>query len=119
MTKEQVQMLRDAGISETAIIDRILQETSDAVSPDGFGKRQPQPEPEPTPEPEKQPAEPVKPDPVPDPVPDPQPAREDKILAAIEKLTGAIYNRNVLSSGIEDVPAESAADIIGTALRNN
>ena len=115
MTKEQVQLLRDAGISETAIIDRILQETAEAVSPDGFGQRQQQPEPEPAPEPEKPPAAPAKPDPV----PDPQPAREDKILAAIEKLTGAIYNRNVLSSGMEDVPEESAADIIGKALRNN
>lgn len=114
MTKEQVQLLRDAGISETAIIDRILQETAEAVSPDGFGQRQ-QPEPEPAPEPAKQPAAPAKPEAV----PDPQPAREDKILAAIEKLTGAIYNRNVLSSGMEDVPAESAADIIGKALRNN
>lgn len=114
MTKEQVQLLRDAGISETAIIDRILQETT--PSPDGFSKLQQQPEPEPAPEPEKQPAEPVK---KPDPVPDPQPAREDKILAAIEKLTGAIYNRNVLSSGMEDVPKETAADIIGKALRNN
>lgn len=117
MTKEQVQLLRESGISETAIIDRILQETSAAVSPEGAAAKttQQKPEPEPTPEPEKQPAEPVKPDPV----PDPQPAREDKILAAIEKLTGAIYNRNVLSSGIEDVPQETAADIIGKALRNN
>ena len=112
MTKEQVQQPRDAGISETAIIDRILQETE---GPDGFGNRQQQPEPEPAPEPEKQPAAPAKLDPV----PDPQPAREDKILAAIEKLTGAIYNRNVLSSGMEDVPQETAADIIGKALRNN
>ena len=52
MTKDQVQLLRDAGISETAIIDRILQETN-AESPDGFGtETQPKPEPEPTPEPE-------------------------------------------------------------------
>lgn len=123
MTKEQVQLLRDAGISETAIIDRILQETAAGGSPDGFALRQQQPEPEPAPEPEKQPAEPARKAAEParkaDPVPDPQPAREDKILAAIEKLTGAIYNRNVLSSGMEDVPAETAADIIGKALRNN
>ena len=111
MTKDQVQLLRDAGISETAIIDRILQETN-AESPDGFGtETQPKPEPEPTPEPEKQPAQ--------APAAEPAPMREDRILAAIEKLTGAIYNTNVLSSGIDDVPQETAADIIGKALRNN
>lgn len=110
MTKEQVQLLRDAGISETAIIDRILQET--AGSPDGFGKEtQTEPEPAPAPIPET---------PAPEPAPAaPEPMREDRILAAIEKLTGAIYNKNVLGSGMEDVPKETAADIIGKALRNN
>ena len=111
MTKEQVQLLRDAGISETAIIDRILQETN-AGSPDGFGKEtQTEPEPAPAPIPET---------PAPEPAPAaPEPLREDRILAAIEKLTGAIYNKNVLGSGMEDVPKETAADIIGKALRNN
>lgn len=110
MTKEQVQLLRDAGISETAIIDRILQETSG--SPDGFGKeQQTEPEPAPAPIPET---------PAPEPAPAaPDPMREDRILAAIEKLTGAIYNKNVLGSGMEDVQQETAADIIGKALRNN
>ena len=110
MTKEQVQLLRDAGISETAIIDRILQETSG--SPDGFGNEtQTEPEPAPAPIPET---------PAPEPAPAaPEPMREDRILAAIEKLTGAIYNKNVLGSGMEDVPKETAADIIGKALRNN
>ena len=42
MTKEQVQMLRDAGISENAIIDRIIAETSAAVSPEGAAEKKEQ-----------------------------------------------------------------------------
>lgn len=111
MTREQVTLLREMGISEKDIIDRILQETSDAVSPEGQAANQPDPEPVSTPE--EQPEPEAQPEPV------PQPGRDDAILAAIEKLTGAIYSHNVLSSGTEDVPTKSAADIIGEKLRNN
>lgn len=113
MTREQVDALRQAGIPDKTIIDLIISETSAALAPD------PAPAPAPAdPEPEApapaEPAEPEKPQAEPE-----APAREDKILAAIERLTGAIYNQNVLYSGREDTPKESAEDIIGTALRNN
>lgn len=114
MTREQVNALRAAGIQDKMIIDLIISETAEAVAPDP--EPAPQPEPEHTPEPA--PAEPAAPE-KPTAAADPEPAREDKILAAIEKLTGAIYNHNVLGSGTEDEKKESAADIIGKALRNN
>ena len=76
MTKEQVQMLRDLGFSEEAIMNRILGEKPDPEKPD----------------PEK--PDPEKPDTVKD--------NQDKILAAIEKLTGAVLNHNVLSDGREN-----------------
>lgn len=108
MTKEQVQMLRDAGISETAIIDRILQDTELPVSP------------------EAKPADPApevpQADPTPEPVlPDPKPARpgptegEDMILKAIEKLTGAIQARNVGSIGTETGGQETVEEILTNA----
>ena len=113
MTREQVDALRQVGIPDKTIIDLIISETSAALAPD------PAPAPAPAdPEPEAlapaEPAEPEKPQAAPE-----EPAKEDKILAAIERLTGALYNSNVLHSGIEDTPKESAADIIGKALRNN
>lgn len=113
MTREQVDALRQAGIPDKTIIDLIISETSAALAPD------PEPAPAPAdPEPEAPaPAAPAEPE---EPQAEPEaPAREDKILAAIERLTGAIYNQNVLYSGREDTPKESAADIIGKALRNN
>lgn len=113
MTREQVDALRQAGIPDKTIIDLIISETSAALAPE------PAPAPAPAdPEPEAPaPAEPAEPE---TPQAEPEaPAREDKILAAIERLTGAIYNQNVLFSGREDTPKESADDIIGKALRNN
>lgn len=108
MTKEQVQMLRDAGISEAAIIDRLIQDTAPAGSP------------------EQKPAEAVpeipQADPTPEPVlPDPKPARpgptegEDMILKAIEKLTGAIQARNVGSIGTETGGQETVEEILTNA----
>ena len=114
MTREQVDALRAAGIPDKTIIDLIISETSAALAPDQAPAPAPaDPEPE-APAPAEIPAEPEKPQAEPA-----EPAREDKILAAIERLTGAIYNQNVLYSGREDKPEESAADIIGKALRNN
>lgn len=113
MTREQVNALRAAGIQDKTIIDLIISETVEAVAPNPEPAK---PEPEETLKPEPEKPEPEKPEPE---TVKPEAAREDKILAAIEKLTGAIYNHNVLGSGIEDVPKESAADIIGKALRNN
>ncbi len=116
MTREQVDALRAVGIDDKTIIDLIISETAEAVTPGPAPKPEPekQPEPEKKPEPEKQP-EPEK---------APEPAKQesdkqDKILAAIEKLTGAIYSHNVLASGGEDQNTESAEDIIGKMLRQS
>ena len=121
MTKEQVQLLRDAGISETAIIDRILQETAQPVSPKAKPAEPAQPV-----SPKAKPAEPApevpQADPTPEPVlPDPKPARpgptegEDMILKAIEKLTGAIQARNVGNIGTETGGQETVEEILTNA----
>lgn len=95
MTKEQVQALRDAGVSESAIIDRILQETADAVAPD----------PEPSEAPESPAAAPAA-----------APAdRTDEILAAINKLTGAIQIRNQ-HGGRDEAASQSVDDILASVL---
>lgn len=95
LTKEQVQALRDAGISESAIIDRILTDPA--------------------------PADPVPADPKPaDPKPaDPKPAqpvdRTDDILAAINKLTGALQLSNQ-QTGRAGAASESVDDILASVL---
>lgn len=114
MTREQVEALRQVGIPDKTIIDLIISETSAAPAPDPAPVAAPADREPEAPAQAEIPAEPATPQAAPE-----EPAREDKILAAIEKLTGAIYNSNVLYSGREDTPKESAADIIGTALRNN
>lgn len=61
------------------------------------------------------------PEPAADPVPEPEPApepREDRILAAIEKLTGAIFAQNAKYTGRE-TPAETVDDILAGALRGD
>ena len=95
LTKEQVQALRDAGISESAIIDRILTDPA--------------------------PADPVPADPKPaDPKPaDPKPAqpvdRTDDILEAINKLTGALQLSNQ-QTGRAGAASESVDDILASVL---
>ena len=87
LTKEQVQALRDAGISESAIIDRILADPS--------------------------PADPKPADPKPL---DPKPVdRTDDILAAINKLTGARQLSNQ-HRGREGSAPESVDDILASVL---
>lgn len=90
ITKEQVQALRDAGISENAIIDRILADPA--------------------------PADPKPADPKPA---DPKPAqpvdRTDDILAAINKLTGALQLSNQ-QAGRAGAASESVDDILASVL---
>ena len=115
MTKEQVELLRAAGISESAIIDRILGETK----PEPEKKTEPEqdPEPETKQEPEKKTEPEQKPEPEKKTEPEQKPEAEDKILKAIEKLTGAVLSRNINSLGREDTPEESADDVLGSLLR--
>lgn len=115
MTKEQVEALKAAGISESAIIDRILAETApgpekpdteEKKAADGKETKPAQdPAPETKPEQEKK-TEPEK-----------KAGSEDKILAAIEKLTGAVLTHNINSIGREDSVPDDADKIIGALLR--
>lgn len=113
MTKEQVELLRAAGISESAIIDRILGE----AKPEPEKKTEPEPdhEPETKQDPEKKTEQ--EPEKKTEPEPEKKPETEDKILKAIEKLTGAVLSRNINSLGREDTPEESADDVLGSLLR--
>ena len=107
MTKEQVEALRSAGISESAIIDRILAESAGPgpEKPDTGKKTEAEPEkkkPEPEKKPETQPAAPAD--------------RTDEVIAAIQKLTGVVLGHNVNGSGT-DTLGETGDDIIGKLLR--
>lgn len=96
MTREQVQALRDAGISEQAIIDRILAEPAGAESPA---------------EPEKQAVEAAQPAVQ----ANTQPDKADAILEAIERLTGAIQTGN-MRTGRDTPQAQSVEDIMASVL---
>ena len=112
MTKEQVEALRSAGISESAIIDRILAESAGPGPEKPDAGKKTEAEPEKKPEPEKQP-EPEK-------KPENQPAapadRTDEVIAAIQKLTGAVLGHNVNGTGT-DTLGKSGDEIIGELLR--
>ena len=105
ITKEQVQALRDAGISENAIIERILSDPKPA-------------DPKPA---DPKPTDPKSADPAPaNPKPaDPKPAqpvdRTDDILAAINRLTGALQLSNQ-QTGRAGAAAESVDDILASVL---
>lgn len=103
ITKEQVQALRDAGIAENAIIDRILSDPAPAAPAD----------PKPA---DHKPADPAPADPAPA---DPKPAqpvdRTDDILAAINKLTGALQLSNQ-QTGRAGAASESVDDILASVL---
>lgn len=107
MTKEQVEMLRAAGISESAIIDRILGETKEEPEKKTEPEKKEEPEPEKKTEPEKKPEKKE----------EPEQKTEDKILKAIEKLTGAVLSRNINTIGRDDTPEESADDVLGSLFR--
>ena len=67
---------------------------------------QPEPEPEPAtqPEPEPEPEKPAQ--------PDPNETRYNELLAAMQKLTGAIQAGNILNSSNREDPPLSAEDIL-------
>ena len=107
MTKEQVQALRDAGIAENAIIDRILAETATAADDQSAAQAVPEVQPEPEAQPEQKAA----------PAPEPKPAdRTDEILAAITKLTGALQIQNQ-HRGRPGAQPESVDDILASVLK--
>lgn len=105
MTKEQVQVLRDAGIPDSVIMDRILKDWETQMSA-------PSPENQDTvtEEPEKAPEPEITPEPAPAPVE--RPDRTDEVIAAIQKLTGAVLGHNVNGSGIDTI-SKSADEVLG------
>lgn len=115
MTKEQVEALKAAGISESAIIDRILAET--APGPEKPDTEEKKPADEKETKPAQDPAPETKPEQEKKTEPEKKAGSEDKILAAIEKLTGAVLTHNINSIGREDSVPDDADKIIGELLR--
>lgn len=103
--KELINGMKALGLSDSAIL-AVLSEQNPAApaAPAAVDAPAPEAAPEPEPEPAAAPAAPA-----------PEP-REDRILAAIEKLTGAIFAQNAKSTGRE-TPAETVDDILAGALR--
>lgn len=96
--RELITGLKDLGLSDSAILAVLSEQTTTAAPAAPSAVEAPAPEAAPEPEaPAPAPAAPA---------PDP---REDKILAAIEKLTGAIFASNARSTG-RDTPAQESVD---------
>lgn len=96
--KELIKGLKDLGLSDSAILAVLSEQTTTAAPAAPAAVDAPAPEAAPEPE---APA-PAAAAPAPDP-------REDKILSAIEKLTGAIFASNARSTG-RDTPAQDTVD---------
>lgn len=95
--RELITGLKDLGLSDSAILAVLSEQTTAApAAPSTVEALAPAAAPEPE-APAPAPAAPA---------PDP---REDKILAAIEKLTGAIFASNARSTG-RDTPAQDTVD---------
>lgn len=95
--KELIKGLKDLGLSDSAILAVLSEQTTTAAPAAPAAVDAPAPEAAPEPE---------APAPAAAPAPD---QREDKILAAIEKLTGAIFASNARSTG-RDTPAQDTVD---------
>lgn len=95
--RELITGLKDLGLSDSAILAVLSEQTTAAPAAPSAVEA---PAPEAAPEPEAPAPAPAAP------APDP---REDRILAAIEKLTGAIFASNARSTG-RDTPAQDTVD---------
>lgn len=95
--RELITGLKDLGLSDSAILAVLSEQTTAAPAAPSAVEA---PAPEAAPEPEAPAPAPAAP------APDP---REDRILAAIEKLTGAIFASNARSTG-RDTPAQDTID---------
>lgn len=95
--RELITGLKDLGLSDSAILAVLSEQTTAAPAAPSAVEA---PAPAAAPEPEAPAPAPAAP------APDP---REDKILAAIEKLTGAIFASNARSTG-RDTPAQDTVD---------
>ena len=92
MDKDLIKKLSRAGVSSDVILALMLDEDD---------KQTEQPKPEPKPEPPK-----------PEPAPQPTAVGNDAILAAIEKLTGAVQAANIRNMGGSTPKQETADDVL-------
>lgn len=97
MNAENILKLVDAGFTKEEILALAGTAQPEEAEPP---KNEPAPQPEPEPEPEK-PAQ-----------PDPNENRYNELLAAMQKLTGAIQAGNILNSSNREEPQLSAEDIL-------
>lgn len=79
-------------------------------------KVEPEPKPEPEPEPEPKPEPEPEPKPKPEPPADPYAARYDELLAAVEKLTGAVQAVNIKRSENKEESALTPEQILAEVL---
>lgn len=99
--KELIAGLKNLGLSDSAILAVLSEQTTTAAPAAPAAVDAPAPEAAPEPEAPAPAAAPAA-----APAPD---QREDKILSAIEKLTGAIFASNARSTG-RDTPAQDTVD---------
>lgn len=92
MDKELIKKLSKAGVSSDVILALMLDED----------EKQPEPKPEPAPQPK----------PKPEPAPQPEAAGNDAILAAIEKLTGAVQAANIRNMDGNTPKQETADEVL-------
>lgn len=100
LPKDLIKKLNEAGVDPTVIVRLMLDDEPETVTPDEPADPAPAPEPEPAPSPAPQP-----------------PAGSDKILEAIERLTGAVQAANIRSMSAGDpMAAETADDILASII---
>lgn len=100
MDDKIIKTLKEKGVDPGIILDLILEDETAAPEPAA-----PEAVPEPAaPEPAAQPAA--------QPITDQGKETSDMILAAIEKLTGAIQASNIIHTGTNKVPQETSADAL-------
>lgn len=104
MDKELIKKLSKAGVSSDVILAIMLDEDENP---------QPEQKPEPTPKPEQ------KPETKPKPEQNPAAVGNDAILAAIEKLTGAVQAANIRNMGGSTPKQETADDVLAQIINPN
>lgn len=100
LPKDLIKKLNEAGVDPTVIVRLMLDDEPETVTPDEPQDPAPAPAPEPAPAPAPQ-----------------EPSGSDKILEAIERLTGAVQAANIRSMSAGDPStAETADDILASII---
>ena len=96
VSKEMLGYLKEKGVSADILLGMLLDEEAPKAEPESPDAEEPQPE-------EPKPESPAKP-------------AADPVLAAIEKLTGAVQAMNVRGRSFESQPAQSVDDFLAGVL---